>query len=207
VARFAVNQAYGTIEVKNILDMHLDLSEGTTGDTREERCFDQAGRIINAWDDNLRVLQVNDLSCLSVSWLDLDSLTGSVGERASTTTNAWPATGALADAPSPSFSAIRVEKRTTAARGLRGGRMFMAGVNEGQTDVGGPNTIAAAALTSLNNGLAAFLAALGASTAVGAQGYFSELVVVHRPAIGAPSWSPVSALTALSIITHQVRRR
>ena len=206
ICRFLVKQVFRGIPLLNVIDIKITLPTVNPTD-RADRCFDQAGRLLNAFDDKLRIHQVDDLTCQSVDWMDLDSVSGSVGSRSTTSANSWPATGASAAAPLPSFVALRLEKRTVAQRGQRAGRMFLCGINEVWTASANGQEIDPVTLASIQVDVEAFRTSLAASSASGGQGYDSKMVIVHKPKIGIASASDVTSLVALPTVTHQIRRR
>jgi hypothetical protein len=205
IARYTLKAKIATIPIVTILDMHVVTGSGD----RAGNVFDCAGNIINQWYTHLRGQQVNEYVLESVDYIDLDSPTGVVGSRTITSERTLPLPGADAGGPLPSFVAGLVKKSTSAARGAKTGRLFFPGLPEPITDVDNPNTISAAALTSLNNSLAAFLTAINVDAGVGGAqpSYTGRLAVVHKPAVGATFHTDVTGLSMQSRLTYQTRRR
>lgn len=216
IARYAVNQAYNGRAVVNIFDMKIDTT-GTITD-REEACFAQAGNLMNAWVDIIVPLLADQLVTNSVAWVDLDSLTGSVGARTSTTTTTLPAPGGTSSAKMPGNVAIRVNKQTSGGRGTRQGRLYLCGVNEASTDPNNPNSPNAGWIAQLQPALDDFLDAIRGENDVflGNAAYTSQLHVIHttsefisKNVYGPPEFvssSPVTALTVDPILGSQRRR-
>lgn len=203
VCRFTVNQTLGGQVVANVLDMQVD----TTGTvmSRTSACRGVAGDILNAWHGQFREIQVDNLTCVSVSWLDLDSLSGSRGVRTDTSEHQWPAQGGVAsNAAMPAVVAMRIDKVVDGGRGTRHGRMYLAGVLESWTDPDTTQSWEAGAVDEVNGRAEAFL------NAVTDQGINADpqrsLVVVHDVSGVAPSFSQVTDLFVNPRIATQVRR-
>lgn len=204
ICRFSVRQTLAGIQVVNVLDLDIDTNPGGDRAVAIHSC---AGNILNAWYTNLRNQQVNELVVQDIAWIDLDTANGSIGVRSQTSERSWPQAGTDAGGPLPSFVTGLVKKATGVARGAKSGRMFFAGLPEHITDVDNPNRIAAAALTSLNTSLNNFRTAINHDAGVSQDDYTSRLVVVHKPKIGAPFATQVTALTMNQALTYQTRRR
>lgn len=177
ICRYAINGSYAGRAVVNILDMKID----TTGSTisRDEAIEAQAELIIDGWTVQvLDYLVVDNYSANELTWVDLDSLTGSTGAKSSTAVSNWPDNGLGAQEPMPGNVALRVNKRTNAARGERQGRMYLCGVAENQTDNANPNALSSAFVTGGNERLADLLTDITKET-VGPSDWSSQLHVVH----------------------------
>lgn len=203
VCRFSVNQRLGGQPVVNVLDMQID----TTGSVvnRADACETVAKDIMDAWHGNFRTVQVDDLTCLDVSWLDINSLTGSRGTVTTTDDNEWPANGGVASNDAmPAVIAMRIDKTTSGGRGSRQGRMYLGGVLESWTDSGVTQSWAPGAIEEVTGIAGAFL------DAVSDQEFIADvqrqLVVVHDVTGSSPSYSEVTALTVNAQIATQVRR-
>lgn len=205
VCRYAVNGEYEGHDVVNIVDMKIDTTGSTM--TRSSACDAQAGIIINEWTDSILPNLVDNYTALSVSWIDLDSETGSVGERSSTDVQNWPDSGSNTDPGMPGSMALRVNKNCVASRGQRQGRMYLCGVAEGFTGKADPNIVLPSVSSAVNTRLEAFLGDLNQGEFGGsATSYASEMVVVHTAAGEFVSASTVTTLTLDQYVATQVRR-
>jgi len=203
VVRYAVNGTYDGHDVVNIVDMRLDTT-GSIAD-RAGAAFDQAGIIINEWKDSMLPLMVSSYKAVSVSWIDLESEEGSVGERSSTDSTAFPASGSSGGAAMPGNVAARINKNTTATRGQRQGRMYLVGVSEAWTQSAEPNTIDSGSTAVINTKLAAFLGDINQSD-TSVFDFGSEMVVVHTKDGVFTSASVVTTLSIDAYLASQVRR-
>jgi hypothetical protein len=205
ICRYAVNASYSGHDVVNIVDMKID----TTGtiQPRDEAVHDQAGRILNAWSDGVIAHSVDKYTAQSVSWIDLDSLDGSTGERSTTDAETWPQSGTIGGAGAPGNVAIRVNKNTTARRGQRQGRMYLCGMAESLTTEGLPNELAEGSLAGFNTMLQALLEAFNnEAQPQDVLIYDSEMVVVHTKDGAFVDSSDVTSLTIDQYTASQVRR-
>lgn len=215
VCRFVVNQTLGGRDVVNILDYQID----TTGSTlsREDAIQQQAEIILQEWSDSFGGIQVEELGYESVSWVDLDSPTGSTGTVTEGSGAAsWPATGESVGSPFSANVAILVHKNIVASRTTRNGRMYLAGLPEEITSVDNGNIVVPAEVTSINALLASFLGDTNQSTP-GPDEFQSAMVVVHTvsednptppPAkiVEAVGYSAVLTLTCDNLVATQRRR-
>jgi hypothetical protein len=203
VVRYAVNGTYDGHDVVNIVDIKID----TTGsdESREESAESVAGIIINEWSDSILPLLVENYQAVSVSWIDLDSLTGSVGERTNTDDHTWPEPGTTASSPMPGNVAARVNKTTVSARGQRQGRMYLCGVPEAWTLGLGPNRITADNVTAINAKLEDFLGDVNQDGS-GILNYTCDMVVVHTKDGDFTSSTKITNLSIDGYLSSQVRR-
>lgn len=131
--RYSVNYTYNSRPHVNIIDMVvLDQSGGTF--SRDDAVHATAGDVLDAWHQNVRLVQNVSVQLQSVSWVDLNSLDGSVGEISSTTDTTWPANGTVTGQGIPANVSLLVTKQTTNRRSSRAGRMFVGGMSEASTD-------------------------------------------------------------------------
>lgn len=205
VCRFACNGTYSGQPVVNILDMHIDSLPA--GDPREVNAYNQAGIIINQWSEDVMAHLSNKYIFESVSWIDLDTDEGSVGERAETSEVTLPVAGAGTWEAMPGNVALRINKNTVAKRGQRQGRMYLVGYAEAGTSQGEPNQVTNSTLASLATTLTSFLGNINQSDIIGTdEEYSSELVVVHTKLGQYTNYSVVNSLTADPYLGSQVRR-
>ena len=203
VCRFALNGTYAGQPVVNIVDMQIDTTGSTEG--RGDACFGQAGVLINEFAGSMTANLSNRYEFVSVSWVDLDSLSGTTGERTRTDTVTLPVNGGQSSAPAPGNVAFRVAKNTVPTRGLRQGRMYLAGVPESSTDATDPNTVVNTVAATINADLVAFLNGINQDDG-GITGYTSQMVVVHTVEGVFESWTEVTGLVLESRVGSQRRR-
>lgn len=203
ICRYTVNQVIGGQPVANILDIRV--FDENPLDTRENLLFEVGGDILNNWDDHILDFQINELQAISVSWIDLDSLDGSRGERQSTSANTWPKAGGNASDPAlPAVTALRVDKGTTGGRGTKSGRMYIAGVAETHTPVDNTQSWSTEMREAVDARLEDFLS--GIAGEAGPDGREQDLVVVHTRDGVYRSYSVVNSLACNPAISTQVRR-
>lgn len=130
ICRFAFEGFYIDRPWVNICDMQLD----TTGAIydRDDWAFQTAGRLINGWVDHLADRVSESLVLNQVSWVDLDSATGSTGSRTVTSEHELPEAGFHPAEPLPGNLSVLITKNTNAGRGTRSGRWYQAGLTEPQ---------------------------------------------------------------------------
>jgi hypothetical protein len=135
-----------------------------------------AQRLFDAWKLNILPVLNNSYTLKGVTWLDLDSETGSTGTYSGT-----PANGSLVSTGTdPAAGALVVKNIAGSGRKFRSGRVFVPGAMEADIDEDG--NVASATRTSLTAAFAAFLSAVNTSTPVGAINDL-HLVVAHTPSI------------------------
>lgn len=200
VCRYAVHGLFAGRQVVNILDMKIDTTG--VGTDRDEACFRQAGRILNAWNGNVLALLVNNYSAQSVSWVDLDELDGPTGQRTSTDTKTWPTSGLSGNEALPGNVAIRINKITNSRRGSKQGRMYLCGADEFTTSDAAPNTVTETNQGLINAAMDTFLSEITSEEVL----YDSQLHVVHTAAGVFTTSSEVDALTVDATLGSQRRR-
>lgn len=204
--RYSVNGVSDGRAVVNVLDMIIDTT-GSVG-SREDAIDSQCGIIINEWCDHILPFLSSTYTFNNVSWVDLDSATGSVGSRASTSQETLPQPGGDGGAPLSVNAAMLVRKVTTVRRGARQGRMFLSPTTEVNTS---GNVLTPGLISGLNTNLASFLGNVNQEDADPTE-YQSQLAVVHvltRDADGNPltgESTAVSALVVQSRLASQRRR-
>lgn len=205
VCRFTVHGTFtGGNEVDNVLDMRID----TTGSTesREESIFNQAGIIINQWVADILPELMSSYSFDSVSWVDLNSSSGSVGSRTSSGAISLPDPGGRAGASMSSNVAQLASKNIVGRRGRRNGRIFFTAPAEADTS---GNFLSAGRVTAWNAALDDFLGNIN-QDATGIFDFTSALVVVHTTSTsGEPVFtatSDVESLTMEPLLATQRRR-
>lgn len=203
VCRFTIEGSYLGAPCFNILDVYLP-ADGTMA--RGQACSAMAEIVLDAWAEEILPVMKGQYTAEAVSWLDLDSATGSTG---STTRGSggdgpyytWPMPGAIGGEAYTGAVATLVRKRSIASRGQRQGRMFLP--PPGEADMSG-NTIGAPYLSALNTALGMFLSKLSdPAEDIGS----AALVTVHDPAgIAGPTWTEVTGLSARERVSTQRRR-
>lgn len=202
VVRYAVHQQLGGRAVVNIVDM--DVRINGVGPSREDAVHDVAGDLLNNWTDHILAYQCQHISALSISWVDLDSVNGSVGSRNSTDDNTWPDNGGTSSPiPFPGMVAMRVIKNTTGGRQARKGRMYLAGFDEGKSGTQ-PNQWLPAVVSDMNTRLAGFLSGIEDAGALNVVERFP--VVIHAPAGGTPNATRVTGYSVDPVMGTQRRR-
>lgn len=203
ICRYAINQTYGGRPAVNIIDMQVD----TTGEVtdRDQACFRIAGDILNNWVDHVQGVQTSQVAFQSVSWVDLNSLNGSTGERSATTDKTLPTTGTASGGNAPGNVAFRVNKGGTARRGERSGRMYLVGVPEEANENSAANEVNDAWIGYVNTAMADFLA--GVNDAEGDPlGTQRQMVVLHVVDGVYQGYSDVNDLTCDARFGSQRRR-
>lgn len=203
VCRYTINGLFVGRPVANIIDMQIDTTASVV--SRADAVEAQAGILINEWSDHILPLVSNDYQANSVSWVDLNSSSGSVGARSTTSQETWPQTGAGAGATMPGNVALRVNKNIVASRGQRQGRMYLAGAGEGDNTDANPNAVAGAAQTAINDALESFLGNINQSDA-DPDAYVSRMVVIHTLDGEFTNYSEVNGLVVDPVLGSQRRR-
>lgn len=204
ICRYALHGTYGGRPVVNIVDMKID----TTGASvdRDEAIFEICGDIMNNWFEQVVDYTIcDDFIFTKASWVDLDSLDGSVGERSSTSLHALPLPGGLDVAPMPGNVALRVNKNTVARRGERQGRMYVCGIAEGLTAPGGPNMVNTGDLPAMNTAFSTFFTNI-TDEGIEILEETQSMVVVHTVDGAFTSSSTVTGLTVDPMVASQRRR-
>lgn len=206
VCRFTLNQSFLGNLVCNVLDMHINI-DGSIGVTRQQAIEDQAEILAKQWSTDVMPDLVSALRLESVSWVDLDNATGSVGSFAGSAGAPLPHVGGVDNAPASSNVSILVRKQTSSARGSKQGRIFVCGLPEAYTTQANPNNIDGGFLATLQEDFDAFLGNINQDASAEPPAYDSELVVVHKvPIVGEGTGSDVSALRVDSRLATQRRR-
>jgi len=176
VAQYTIHGLQANRQIATIICMHID----TTGtiQQRSDAVAAMAGIVLNQWDQDLLPTICGTYTANSVSWVDLNSATGSVGSRSSTSTHTWPKNGGNTIAASPGNVCALVHKNLTSTRGSRRGRLYMPGVAESFTDPGVPNQLTTSAVTAYNTALTSFLGNLN-QTAQGPFNFDARMAVPH----------------------------
>lgn len=188
----------------NILDIHIESSDG---DSRPDHIRDQAEIINQEWPLKVNAVLAPNWQYQGCRWVDLDTADGSTGETTETSGAAvLPILGIASGQALPPNVAILIKKLTTASRGTRDGRMYLAGPSEANQDL---QTMSSTAVNTLNTNLAAAKAAIEQEGrgVLGIGGtYDSRIVVVHAPANMPTSWSHLASFQAQSTVATQRRR-
>lgn len=213
VCRFTINGHFMDRQVANMIDMTVDTTGVITD--RADAITDQAGVLLNQWTTDilpsLSILYFAD----SVSWIDLNSETGSVGSRTVSGGNTWPKAGGDSLSPMPGNVAALVHKSTTSSRGARAGRMYLPGVTEPETGSTTPNILDPTVVTALNTKLSQFLGNINQSSP--GDGYSSDMCVVHiltraplepgQKPPGSPATGTSSKVSGMTVDTRLATQR
>jgi hypothetical protein len=200
VCRFTL---HGTVNARPwaaVFDMDID--SDILGD-RNINIRDQAQVFLNEWIDHIRQGCSVSTQLTSVSWVDLDSLDGTTGERADATApRVMPGVGVISGDAAPGNAAVLAIKTTDGGRGTRGGRTYWAGVAESHTTL---NALTSAALTTWNSTTEDFLAGVNQDHD-GAFDYDSRMQVLHAPGGVFESMAEVTDYSPVSLLATQRRR-
>ena len=210
ICRYTVNGVYAGRPVANVLDVGIFPTGATT---RHTAIGYVAEIIISSWADDVCDNISDNYTAESLSWVDLDSSSGEVGNSTNGATTDFPFPGQASADAMPGNVSMRVNKNIVAARGQRQGRMYLVGCVETYTTDASPNTLQAGTITAINSDMAAFLAKVGATFSGGVTGD-ADLVVLHThldtsltpPEIVYDGYSVVGSLTCDSTLSSQRRR-
>lgn len=201
VARFAVNALLAGQDHVNIFDVNL--SDLDIIVSRDEACFTVAGDIINNWSDHILPLLQPEYVAQSVSWIDLDSSSGSTGARTSTDGETWPQAGTQTGQCQPGNVCLRLRKVISGQRGYRAGQTRLGGMSEGYTLDGTPNTWDPAVIAAFNDAFEDFKDGINGALE---GGYTANLVVVHTVDDEYVGDSNISNFSAVPTVGSQRRR-
>lgn len=199
VCRYVIIGSFVGTETATIVDVQIDTT-GTSTD-RANAIDDEATVIVNSWVSRLLVHQVDQWAMQTIRWVDLDSLTGSVGEKAAAHagTNTSP--------PMPGNIAALVTKRVGSSRNTRQGRMFFPGIPEDYTSDADPQHLTSAVVTAMGANMELFRNDIdGTFGGVLSGGYDAHPCVVHNPPSGT-SFDPIDELVVTGRLGQQRRRR
>lgn len=212
VARFSLNGTTFGGPWTTVLDFFIDTTG--TGLSRSDACFSAAGNIINSWVEHVAPITAAQTQLNEVAWVDLDSESGSTGQRSTTSLHTLPRPGTAVGDSSPRAVALLVTKVTTSGRGLRNGRMYLPGMRDNTVTGASTESAFQTAAQSAMNG---YLAELNDEPALPTN-FDRRLVVVHTrsvdPDTGAPLPEPefvseteVESLVVQSLLATQRRRQ
>lgn len=207
VVRFVVHQSEAGKQIANILD--YEITDPSFPDLRGAAIVLQAEVILDSWDLYIRPFQVNNLSCDSVSWVDLSTSDGSTGSITAGDVATWPNAGASNTEALIQNVAVLIHKNLVgSSRGRRRGRLFMAGHNEGSNETDNPRAVLSTLVSGLNTAWGNFLT----DTNQDPGPFTARMVVSHiltRDVDGNPATgdsTPVSSLSTDSTFATQRRR-
>lgn len=141
--------------------------------------------ILNHWHTDILPTLCAAYSAQSVSWVDLDSASGSVGSVSTTLAHTWPSAGTVLDSTMPGNVAVLIRKNVGSARGSRKGRMFLPAVSESYTQNPNINTLYSAYITSITAAINAFFTGTQFTGPAGTS-YSASMGVTHVLTRGAP---------------------
>lgn len=175
VCRFVVVGEYADQECLNIVDVEI-IEVGGAVDSRADRCFKVAGDILNNWTDHLLPALSAQYGAFEVRWVDLDSASGTVGSRSSTSEETWPMLGLVSGASLPSNVYVKAFKNLQGrSRQQRRGIMRLGGIPEAFTLPSAPNTLTADAVTGYTDALEQFKDGINGLN----DGWQTNICVVH----------------------------
>lgn len=208
VARYSVWATYGGRNVANVFDMRI--TDITLGMTRDTAVLDQAEWILSQWRTDCVVDLCNEYQFQRVSWVDLDSETGSTGFVTSGNGVTLPQSGGVSEAGMPGNVSMLIAKVAPGGgRRTRNGRTYVPGLSELSTADNVPNTWSGGTVTQWTANMEAFSS--GISRTVVSDGYSSNMVVVHTHYEGTgedrelvyDGYSEVQSLTAQATLATQ----
>lgn len=197
VVRFTVHGRYGNRDVANIYDVDINTRLGAS---RIDAINDLAGRLINAWTDEVLDWVASAYSARSVTWVDLDDDEGTTGERTSTLQHDWPIAGGNDTDAMPGNVSILIRKVTDGQRGSRNGRMYLVGVPEEATTAADPNQLFDAYVGSVNDYMQDLLTEIDGDHPLNIGSYDANSVVTHitsRDSAGNPATGIGHTITRL----------
>lgn len=201
VCRYTMNGLWAGRQVANILDMVVDPS-GTVLDGRDAAIEHVAGVLLDEFATWVVGALTVDYQFTSVSWVDLNSATGSTGERTSTDARTLPIVGGAGGAAATSNVAMLVKKVTTSARGQRAGRWYLP--NPGEVQIN-ENELEATFRGEVQGNLNTFLENITETGVAASWPRFPT--VVHTRNIGTPSNPNIEYVDNTQITTMQLQSR
>jgi hypothetical protein len=154
VCRYTINGSMNGRAVANVLDVFIDTTGTVTARPTAVQAF--AGIVLDAWHNRILPTICAVYTAQSVTWVDLDSATGTVGSRASTPTHTWPFAGTNAIAAQAGNACALMHKNLSSTRGSRKGRMYLPGLAESYTDPAAPNVLTTSAISAYTTALNSF---------------------------------------------------
>lgn len=193
IVRYTYNSTYAGRDVANVMDMAVIPAGATTRPVAIQRV---AECLIDAWWDLLNLGPINTgFQTNSLSWVDMNSTSGSTGNTNAGFLHTLPKTGESDGNRMPGNVAYRVNKSILGSRGKRSGRMYLAGVNEEATAKTNPNVLTSAYATDLGGKIATYFNAID-ETFTGVVTCYP--VVTHTEEQGDP---PVIVAAGFSTVT------
>lgn len=197
VVRCTILGTYYGAPTANIMDFLV--SEGWSGALRPAQCQATAENLL--WRFSQRVLPLlgGNYVAQQVDFVDMSQDDGATGSVTSWDDQTWPKAGSIGGQGLTGAVATLVTKQTTARRGERSGRLFLAPPTESDVDgniIGGPY------LAALNTGLATFLDELDITDGGGV----NYPVVTHFTGSVVRPSSQITALVARPRVSTQRRR-
>lgn len=180
VARYTINGTYLGRPTANIIDMFIVQEVGILD--RDDRVAQLAEFIRVQWNDRILPAQSTSFTAESVSWVDMNSVDGTVGVVTGSGGTAWPNQGETGGNPYSGSVAALITKQAVARRGQRQGRMFLPGLSESYVS---GNELDATWLNPLNGQLAQFVADLSATDVLPFEGFYP--CVTHTRNDGTPT--------------------
>lgn len=185
IVRYALNGRWTNGRpIVNILDMDVRTNSlpdpGGFLPERDEAVEEAAERLATAWQEHLLPNLSSSYGFEGVSWVDLDSESGSTGSIVPVSD--YPQVGALgADAEVPQTTLLVEKQLSGRRRGTRNGRWYISGVPEMRIDNNG--IVLPIWVTQMDNALSDFLGDVSKEGT--ADHVWTVPVVVHESAAGA----------------------
>ena len=133
IVRFTFKMSWnGVRTVNNVMDVSV---EGGGVNTRDEAVDHVVGSMSGLWQERVIGFGPAGVTYQGAHWLDLDSLDGRSGDIGPA--GGHPTVGSDASTMFPPNTAYLIHLNSTARRGQRQGRMYLAGAPEGSADNNG----------------------------------------------------------------------
>lgn len=198
-ARYSINGTYLGRPAVTVLDFRYavnDYPEGLPG------LLDDFGKALaDNWYDLVQQLISASYTCTGISYVDLSSADGPVGDVGGGNDHAFPYHGGAGGEPLAASTAMKVLKSGVRSRGSRGGAIFLPGAVEPQVN---GNELIPAFVSAGTDVVGDFLEAT-TNTGILDQ-YFTQMCVIHTHLGVYSSSSLVTGLTLQSKLATQVRR-
>lgn len=208
VARFTYNGDFGGpgSAWANVIDIDM---LGDVSIDRAEMCLLMAGVLGKAWVDHIAENVVSSVTLRDVSWVDLDSATGSTGSTTDFVDVDAPQSGTNVGDMLARNTCYLIKKGGGSQRGARSGRWYVPGINEEEA---GEVNISAERVTQFNADLLFYLGQI--TDPVFDPAFSAQPVVVHTRNTGTPSApniiytgkTPITTMTCDPIMATQRRR-
>jgi len=171
--RYTINGTNNGVNVANILDFNV-VPNDVTDMSRSHACEVVAKDLVDHWFDDVATLLCSSYTFTGVSWVDLDSETGSVGSVSAGNTVTLPQSGSDDADPYSGQVAVLVQKISVNLRGARKGRFYVPGLSEDRVS---GNHLNSGFVSGLNGAFSDFLEHMTSTGTLDTTLYYP--VVIH----------------------------